>query len=69
MPGREVSPGIVDDGTVHIDSMGESESTYTEEKLDSGITREFTSDFDLVEPDPLIITSEPDGIEAPEAEV
>ncbi|MDF1539828.1 MAG: hypothetical protein P1Q69_13090 [Candidatus Thorarchaeota archaeon] len=66
---EEMDTSIFDDGVISIDSMGSSDSTLGDESLaSSGQPRDFSSDFDLVEPDPLIISSESDGIETPPSE-
>jgi len=65
---EDIDTPIVVDNTVSIDSMGTSDDPLTDEGLVSEQPREFSADFELVEPAPLIITPETDGIETPSSD-
>jgi len=57
---EEVSPPLADD-EITIDSVGRSDAEEMEDISLDGPTREFSSDFELIEPSPLIVeASEPE---------
>ncbi|MFW9932644.1 MAG: hypothetical protein ACFFDR_08310 [Candidatus Thorarchaeota archaeon] len=63
-PDIAVTPApALEDGSVSIDSMGIMEGSVEDDTHVDGGAREFSSDFELVEPDHLIIDSTPDEIE------
>jgi hypothetical protein len=67
-PPEEVSLPPTDDG-ISIESVGRSDSEELEDISIEGPSREFASDFDLVEPSPLVVEatpSEPEPDEIPE---
>ncbi|MHA1907606.1 MAG: hypothetical protein ACW98Y_09965 [Candidatus Thorarchaeota archaeon] len=63
----EIEPEIASDDSVRIESMSASDDTLTEDSIVHGEPRDFSDDFRLTEPDPLVVGPTDDGIEIPEA--
>ncbi len=59
----ESAPPKLEDGSVSIESMASKEGSVEDDTHVDGGAREFSSDFELVEPDPLIIDSASDDLE------
>jgi len=57
------SAPAIDDGSVRLESMGMHDGSVEDDTQLSGGPREFSSDFALVEPDPLVIESDSDSSE------
>ncbi len=63
----EVEPEFVSsDDSLSIESIGASEGSLDEDSIVHGEPRDFSDDFILVEPDPLVVAPETDGIETPQ---
>ncbi|MFW9849206.1 MAG: hypothetical protein ACFFF4_08695, partial [Candidatus Thorarchaeota archaeon] len=64
----EMEPEVItSDDSIRIESMGATEDMYDAEIV-QGSPRDFSDDFELVEPDSLVVTPDHDGIETPEIE-